>query len=593
MSYQPEDAIRIHYHDEAQRNARIKVIGVGGGGNNAVNRMIAAKLEGVEFIAANTDVQALESSQAPIKLQLGVKLTSGLGAGANPDIGRRAALEDSDKIIEALEGADMVFVTAGLGGGTGTGAAPVIASLASEMGALTVAVVTRPFSFEGKRRMMQAERGMQELLDSVDTLIVIPNEKLLAVARDAGFFESFRIADDVLRQGVQGISDIITIPGVINRDFADVRTTMAGMGYSVMGTAVRSGPERAKEAAQAAMASPLLESGAIDGARGILINITGSSGLKLTEVFEASTIIQNAAHEDANIIFGAVQDENMGDDVKITVIATGFREEMPKRRERMLSDAALPAARAEAPPPRIAARPPATPAVTEMAASAEKETQAPRAAVREAPVREVQAREVQAREVPVREVQAEAQQEDAAAKRSSREKKREETAQPQPAAVAPAPVAPAPVAAATPAPAPAPVSRKEKAAAQNSLRVTPADEPLRVTPPAETPMERTRGAYVPTVQPEPKPELVPVPASVFDDDFFRKPNEELRSGKEPRSWEPEPSRDLEPVAAAEEKEEEVTHWPAAKVPSFAGYAGGSSSSESDELDIPAFLRRSR
>jgi cell division protein FtsZ len=436
--------------------------------------------------------------------------------------------------------------------------------------------------------MMQAERGMQELLDSVDTLIVIPNEKLLAVARDAGFFESFRIADDVLRQGVQGISDIITIPGVINRDFADVRTTMAGMGYSVMGTAVRSGPERAKEAAQAAMASPLLESGAIDGARGILINITGSSGLKLTEVFEASTIIQNAAHEDANIIFGAVQDENMGDDVKITVIATGFREEMPKRRERMLSDAALPAARAEAPPPRIAARPPATPAVTEMAASAEKETQAPRAAVRETP-----AREVQAREVPVREVQAEAQQEDAAAKRSSREKKREETAQPQPAAVAPAPVAPAPVAAATPAPAPAPLSRKEKAAAQNSLRVTPADEPLRVTPPAETPMERTRGAYVPTVQPEPKPELVPVPASVFDDDFFRKPNEELRTGKESRSWEPETTRDLEPIEAVEEKEKEPTHWPEAKVPSFAGYAGGGSSSESDELDIPAFLRRSR
>ncbi len=377
MSYQPEDAIRIHYHDEAQRNARIKVIGVGGGGGNAVNRMIAAKLEGVEFIAANTDVQALESSAAPVKLQLGVKLTSGLGAGANPDIGRRAALEDSDKIIEALEGADMVFVTAGLGGGTGTGAAPVIASLASEMGALTVAVVTRPFSFEGKRRMMQAERGMQELLESVDTLIVIPNEKLLAVARDAGFFESFRIADDVLRQGVQGISDIITIPGVINRDFADVRTTMAGMGYSVMGTAVRSGPERAKEAAAAAMASPLLESGAIDGAKGILINITGSSNLKLNEVFEASTIIQNAAHEDANIIFGAVQDESMGDEVKITVIATGFREEMPQRRERMLQGAALPASRVEQaappPPPRIAQRPAPTPAfASEIYAAAEQ-----------------------------------------------------------------------------------------------------------------------------------------------------------------------------------------------------------------------------
>src|ERR1700743_1867583 len=337
MSYQPEDAIRIHYHDEAQRNARIKVIGVGGGGGNAVNRMMAAKVEGVEFIAANTDVQALESSQAPVKLQLGVKLTSGLGAGANPDIGRRAALEDSDKIIEALEGADMVFVTAGLGGGTGTGAAPVIASLASEMGALTVAVVTRPFSFEGKRRMMQAERGMQELLESVDTLIVIPNEKLLAVAKDAGFFESFRIADDVLRQGVQGISDIITIPGVINRDFADVKTTMAGMGYAVMGTAMRSGQNRAVEAAMAAMASPLLEAGAIDGARGILINITGSSSLKLSAVNEESHLLQSSAHEDANIIFGAVLDEDMGEDVKITVIATGFRDQMPERRARMLS----------------------------------------------------------------------------------------------------------------------------------------------------------------------------------------------------------------------------------------------------------------
>src|SRR5881398_3223523 len=243
----PDDDIRIHYHDEVPSGAKIKVIGVGGGGNNAVNRMIAAKVEGVEFIAANTDVQALTSSQAPVKLQLGVKLTSGLGAGANPDVGRRAALEDSEKIIEALEGADMVFVTAGLGGGTGTGAAPVIASLASEMGALTVAVVTRPFAFEGKRRMMQAERGMQELLEAVDTMIVIPNEKLLAVAKDAGFFESFRVADDVLRQGVQGISDIITIPGVINRDFADVKAIMAGMGYAVMGTATAAGDRRTME----------------------------------------------------------------------------------------------------------------------------------------------------------------------------------------------------------------------------------------------------------------------------------------------------------------------------------------------------------
>jgi cell division protein FtsZ len=355
---QPEE-IRIQYLDEVPRGAKIKVIGVGGGGGNAVNRMIAANMEGVEFIAANTDRQALQLSHAPVKIQLGVKLTSGLGAGANPDVGRRAALEDSEKIIEALEGADMVFVTAGLGGGTGTGAAPVIASLASEMGALTVAVVTRPFAFEGKRRMMQAERGMQELLESVDTMIVIPNEKLLAVAKDAGFFESFRIADDVLRQGVQGISDIITIPGIINRDFADVKTTMAGMGYAVMGTAVRSGQTRALEAAQAAMASPLLESGAIDGARGILINITGSSTLKLTEVNEASTLIQTAAHEDANIIFGAVLDESMGDDVKITVIATGFKQGSAERRDLMLNAAMRPepvAARIDARPvtPRFA-----------------------------------------------------------------------------------------------------------------------------------------------------------------------------------------------------------------------------------------------
>ncbi|MGA2352644.1 MAG: cell division protein FtsZ [Terracidiphilus sp.] len=339
MEQQKNEAgeMRIQYHEDSPRGARIKVIGVGGGGGNAVNRMIQARMEGVEFIAANTDVQALKVSQAPVKLQLGVRLTSGLGAGANPDVGRRAALEDSEKIIEALEGADMVFVTAGLGGGTGTGAAPVIASLASEMGILTVAVVTCPFSFEGKRRQRQAEHGLKELLDSVDTMIVIPNEKLLDVAKDAGFFESFRIADDVLRQGVQGISDIITIPGIINRDFADVKTTMAGMGHAVMGTAVRSGENRAIEAAQAAMASPLLEAGAIDGARGILINITGSSTLRLSEVNQASSLIQSAAHEDANIIFGAVLDEKMGEDVKITVIATGFRDQMPERRARMLS----------------------------------------------------------------------------------------------------------------------------------------------------------------------------------------------------------------------------------------------------------------
>jgi cell division protein FtsZ len=317
--------VRIQYHEEPRNNAKIKVIGVGGGGNNAVNRMINARVEGVEFLVANTDLQALQMSQAPVKIQLGVKLTNGLGAGANPDVGKKAALEDTDKIIEALEGADMVFVTAGLGGGTGTGAAPIIASLASEMGALTVAVVTKPFPFEGKRRLQQAEKGLAELLESVDTMIAIPNERLLAVAQNAGFFESFRIADDILRQGVQGISDIITIPGIINRDFADVKAIMAGMGYAVMGTATAKGERRAVEAAQAAIASPLLEAGAIDGARGILINVTGSSSVKLAEVNESLTIIQSAAHEDANIIFGAVHDEKMKDEVKITVIATGFK----------------------------------------------------------------------------------------------------------------------------------------------------------------------------------------------------------------------------------------------------------------------------
>src|SRR5256884_551972 len=253
-----DNGIRISFNEETRNDAKIKVIGVGGGGNNAVNRMIDAGMEGIEFVVANTDLQALRMSRAAAKIQLGVKLTNGLGAGANPDVGRKAAREDSDKIIEALEGADMVFVTAGLGGGTGTGAAPIIASLASEMGALTVAVVPKPFAFEGKRRMQQAERGISELMDSVDTTIVIPNEKLLAVAQDAGFFESFRVADDILRQGVQGISDIITIPGIINRDFADVKAIMAGMGYVVMGTATAKGARRATDVAPKAIACPFL-----------------------------------------------------------------------------------------------------------------------------------------------------------------------------------------------------------------------------------------------------------------------------------------------------------------------------------------------
>jgi len=316
---------RIDLEEKPRPPANIKVIGVGGGGVNAVNRMIEARLEGVEFLVANTDSQSLTLSRAPVKIQLGTKLSNGLGAGANPEIGHRAALEDTEKIIEALEEADMVFVTAGLGGGTGTGAAPIIASLAMELGALTVAVVTKPFGFEGKRRLAQAERGIEELMGSVGTVIVIPNEKLLTVADGAGFFESFRIADDVLRQAVQGISDIITIPGIINRDFADVRTTMEGMGYAVMGTARARGERRAAEVARRAISSPLLDNGGIFGARGVLINITGSSSLKLNEVTEACSIVQEAADEDANIIFGAVLDETLDDEVKMTVIATGFR----------------------------------------------------------------------------------------------------------------------------------------------------------------------------------------------------------------------------------------------------------------------------
>src|ERR1700690_1959432 len=318
--------IRMSFSEELQP-AKIKVIGVGGGGCNAVNRMIRAKVEGVEFITANTDLQPLGHSQAPTKLQLGAKLTKGLGAGANPETGRKAALEDTEKIIEALEGSDMIFITTGLGGGTGSGAAPVVANLASELGALTVAVVTKPFAFEGKRRMLQAEHALAELVGSVDTVIVIPNERLMeCVEQGTSFFEAFRIADDILRQAVQGISDIITIPGIINRDFADVKTIMSGQGYAVMGTAVASGSNRAIDAANRAINSPLLEDNCIQGAQGILINITGSSSLSLQEVHEASSIIQKAAHENANIIFGAVMDDAMKESVKITVIAAGFRD---------------------------------------------------------------------------------------------------------------------------------------------------------------------------------------------------------------------------------------------------------------------------
>jgi cell division protein FtsZ len=320
--------LRVDFSDELRHGAKIKVIGVGGGGGNAVNRMISAGVKGVDFLVANTDAQALQASKASLKIQLGTKLTKGLGSGGNPEIGRRAALEDTEKIIEALEGADMTFVTSGLGGGTGTGGAPIVASLARELGALTVAVVTKPFAFEGKRRMIQAEQGLAELSQAVDTVICIPNERLMQyVDKGTSFFEAFRIADDILRQGVQGISDIITITGIINRDFADIKTIMEGMGYAVMGTAVARGENRAVEATNRAIASPLLEDATINGAQGILLNITGSSKLTLYEVHEASTIVQKAAAENANIIFGAVHDESMGDAVKVTVIATGIKSE--------------------------------------------------------------------------------------------------------------------------------------------------------------------------------------------------------------------------------------------------------------------------
>ncbi len=311
--------------DEEQLTANIKVIGVGGGGGNAVNRMIQAGIKGVEFLVTNTDVQAMRSSMASHKIQIGAKLTKGLGAGANPEIGKQAALEDTDRILEALSGADMIFITTGMGGGTGTGAAPIIASLAAELGALTVAVVTKPFAFEGKRRRVQAEQGIRALRDTVDTLITIPNERLLNfVERATSLGEAFKIADDVLRQAVQGISDLITVPGEINLDFADVKTIMHGMGMALMGTGVSSGEHRAVEAAQRAISSPLLEEASIDGAKGVLINITGGSDMTLFEVHEAASIIQAAADEEANIIFGTVIDPKMKDEVKVTVIATGF-----------------------------------------------------------------------------------------------------------------------------------------------------------------------------------------------------------------------------------------------------------------------------
>ncbi len=324
--------LRLRLEEEGSAGARIKVIGVGGGGGNAVNRMAQVGLDGVEFIVANTDLQALRFNAAPVKIQIGGKLTKGLGAGADPNVGRSAALEDTEKLIQALDGADMIFVTTGLGGGTGTGAAPVIASLASELGALTIAVVTKPFKFEGKKRLLQAERGLEALRDCVDTIITIPNERLLTIIdRSTSLNTAFCTADDVLRQAIQGISDLILVPGLINLDFADVKTIMSGMGLAMMGTGLGEGQDRAIEAARRAISSPLLEGASVNGARGVIINVTGGPDLSLVEVSEASMIVQEAADEDANIIFGAVVDPSLTGKVKITVIATGFGPQVSTR----------------------------------------------------------------------------------------------------------------------------------------------------------------------------------------------------------------------------------------------------------------------
>ena len=336
----PRD-LRLTLDDNRRPGARIKVVGVGGGGGNAVNRMVAAGLGGVEFIVANTDAQALSHNNAPVRLQIGEKLTKGLGAGADPQIGRQAALEDTEQLIAALDGADMVFVTTGLGGGTGTGAAPVIANLASELGALTVAVVTKPFAFEGKRRSDQATRGLAELRESVDTVIAIPNERLLAtIDRDTTLNDAFTLADDVLHQAIQGISDLIIVPGLINLDFADVTTIMSGMGMAIMGTGYGEGENRGVDAATRAVSSPLLEDSSVEGARGVIVNVTGGPDLSMLEVSEATAIIHKSAHEDANIIFGAVVDQAMQGKVKITVIATGFGESGGRQAARTLASAA-------------------------------------------------------------------------------------------------------------------------------------------------------------------------------------------------------------------------------------------------------------
>jgi cell division protein FtsZ len=323
----------IEFDENKNMAAKVKAIGIGGGGCNAINTMITSSLAAVQFISANTDAQALAASKAPIKLQLGAKITKGLGAGANPEIGRKAALEDIDMIRDSLQGADMVFITAGLGGGTGTGGAPIIAEVAKEMGALTVAIVTKPFLFEGKKRMKQAEEGVINLRMTADTLITIPNQRLLSISgKTMSLLEAFKKADEVLLHAAKGISDLIAFHGLINLDFADVRTIMAEMGMALMGTGVASGDNRAVEAAGKAISSPLLEDISIEGAKGLLINVTGSPSMTLSEVNEASVLIQKEAHEDANIIFGAVIDEKMEEEIRVTVIATGFG----RMEERML-----------------------------------------------------------------------------------------------------------------------------------------------------------------------------------------------------------------------------------------------------------------
>ncbi len=340
----------LEFDIDMEHFAQIKVIGVGGGGNNAVNRMIEAGLKGVEFITVNTDKQALFLSQANMKIQIGEKLTKGLGAGANPEIGQKAAEESREEIAQALKGADMVFVTAGMGGGTGTGAAPVVAAIAKEIGALTVGVVTKPFTFEGKRRCQHAEKGIENLKENVDTLVTIPNDRLLQVIeKKTSIMEAFRMADDILRQGVQGISDLIAVPGLVNLDFADVKTIMLDTGIAHMGIGRAAGENRAEEAAKQAIQSPLLET-SIEGARGVLLNITGGADLGLFEVNAAAELVQKSADPDANIIFGAVIDEKLGDEIFITVIATGFEKGIvPKRLDKIFDKASSSSTASEKP----------------------------------------------------------------------------------------------------------------------------------------------------------------------------------------------------------------------------------------------------